>query len=128
MDAKAQILDMLKEGKISTEDALKLLEALEGKKEEKEKEKSSLFKESDAQWLRLRSIDKYGDILVNMAFPLSIFTFGFKFMSQFSPEITSSGISEEELDHIFEAVKNGIKGKILDVNLEDGSRIEIVIE
>ena len=124
MNAKMQILDMLKEGKISTEDALKLLESLE----EPSSEKTSIDSISKAQWLKIRVMDKDDNQVVNLAFPLSIISVGFKFISQLSPEITSSGLSEKDLDNVFEAVKNGITGKILDINSDDGSKIEIVIE
>ena len=125
MDTKTKILDMVKEGKISTEDALKLLEGLDKPKEES---KSSPYSSIDPQWLKIRAIDKDGNIFINLAFPLSIISIGFKFISQLSPEIKTSGLTEEDLDSVFEAVKNGITGKILDIKADDGSNIEIVIE
>ena len=39
-----------------------------------------------------------------------------------------AGFSEEDICEIFEEIKNGASGKIVDIESEDGEKVEIIVE
>jgi len=119
-EEKMRILKMLEEGKINAEEAAKLLEALEST--QKEEAPQTRFK---GRWFRIRVTDLHsGRQKVNVNIPLSLVNLGFSLGARFSPKI--EGISLEE---IWEEIKAGAQGKIVDVeDEEDGERVEIYVE
>jgi hypothetical protein len=116
-----KILEMLREGKINTEEAATLLDALE---EGNGQETSS----APGKVLKIKVSDKQsGAVKVNMGLPL-----GFaRFLKDLIPvseraRIESQGV---DLDAVFANLDSGVKGKLVDVEDErDGHLIEIWIE
>ncbi|MCK9444671.1 MAG: hypothetical protein M0Q14_09135 [Tissierellaceae bacterium] len=124
MSEKLQILNMVKEGKISAEEGVKLLEALEDTITSKEVS----YSDSKAKWLKIRVFEPGDNTKVNVTLPLSLFSVGIKLAGKFSPELKEAGLSDGDLEEIFAAIKSGATGKIVDVDSEDGTKVEIVIE
>ena len=60
--------------------------------------------------------------------PISLVNIGVKLASKFSPEFEASGLSENDMNEIFNAIRNNESGKIIDVESDDGQKVEIVIE
>jgi len=118
---KMKILEMLQEGKINTEEAATLLDALE---EDTGPETAS----APGKVLKIKVSDKQsGAVKVNMGLPL-----GFaRFLKDLIPaperdRIESQGV---DLDAVFANLDSGVKGKLVDVEDErDGHLIEIWIE
>ncbi|MFA5577259.1 MAG: hypothetical protein WCZ27_09580 [Tissierellaceae bacterium] len=124
MSEKLQILSMVQEGKISAEEGVKLLEALD----DTDRPDELLPTDSKAKWLKIRVFEPGDNTKVNVTLPLSLFSVGVKLAGKFSPEIKEAGLSEDDLEEIFAAIKSGATGKIVDVNSEDGTKVEVVIE
>ncbi len=126
MNEKITILNMVKEGKITTEEGVKLLDALENSTEPS---KNLGFNSGGkAKWLKIRVYDPEDATKVNVTLPISLINIGVKLASKFSPEFKDAGLTEEDIEEIFTAVKSGETGKIVDVDSEDGTKVEIVIE
>lgn len=125
-DEKMMILKMLQEGKISADEAAKLLESVDagGKKGDKAAETDESRK-GQGKFFRVMITDTdTGKSRVNLRIPLSVLGIGVKFGAQFAPQI--GGIEQEQ---IMDAISNGQVGKILDVfDNEDGEHVEIFIE
>lgn len=119
-EEKMQILSMVSEGKISAEEGSKLLEALE--------EKSSPQVKKSPKWLKIRVYDPEDDDKVNITLPISLLNVGMKIANKFSPEIKEAGLSDDDLKEIFEAIKNGAEGKLVDIDGENGEKVEIIVE
>ena len=117
---------MLQEGKISADEAAKLLESVDvgGKKGEKTVETDESRK-GQGKFFRVMITDTdTGKSRVNLRIPLSVLGIGVKFGAQFAPQI--GGIEQEQ---IMDAISSGQVGKILDVfDNEDGEHVEIFIE
>lgn len=122
---KLQILNMVKEGKISTEEGVKLLEALESPTDISN---NMVYSGGKAKWLKIRVFDPEDATKVNVTIPISLINVGVKLASKFSPEFKEAGLTENDMEEIFAAIKNGESGKIIDVDSEDGTKVEIVIE
>ena len=121
-----QILRMLEEGKISAEQAAKLLSALEiGAEKEQGPRPSSGARAKKARWFRVRVTDgASGRRKVNINLPLGLVGVGMKMGAKFSPEMKDVDMAE-----IFEAIKTGAQGKIVDVfDDEDGEHVEIFVD
>ena len=120
-DERMKILKMLEEGKLSAEEAARLLKAL-GKPRP---ERRSVPPGSEAKWLRVRVIDlKSGRTSVNVNLPMSLVNVGLKLGAQFVPD--TEGIDFRQVQ---EALRAGLTGKIVDVeDVEEGQRVEIYVE
>lgn len=120
------ILKMLQEGKISAEEAAKLLESVDAGVNKSEKTAESVdFRKGQGKYFRVMITDTdTGKSRVNLRIPLSVLGIGVKFGAQFAPQI--GGIEQEQ---IMDAINSGQVGKILDVfDNEDGEHVEIFIE
>ncbi len=119
---KIQILKMIEEGKITSEEGLKLLEALGN-----EEVLVIADKKEKVKWLKVVAIDAEKNANVKINIPISLVDVGLKIGSKFSKKFdeTLKGI---DLDSILNEVKNGAKGKILTAEQEEGKIIEIYIE
>jgi len=116
-----KILKMLEEGKLSAEEAARLLKALGKAKPERRGQPPT----SEAKWLRVRVTDlKSGRPSVNVNLPMSLVNVGLKLGAQFVPD--TEGIDFRQIQ---EALRAGLTGKIVDVeDAEEGQRVEIYVE
>lgn len=125
-EEKMMILKMLQEGKISADEAAKLLESVDagGKKGGKAVEADESRK-GQGKFFRVMITDTdTGKSRANIRIPLSVLGIGAKFGAQFAPQI--GGVEQEV---IMDAINSGQVGKILDVfDDEDGEHVEIFIE
>ncbi|WMM24701.1 hypothetical protein RBU61_17505 [Tissierella sp. MB52-C2] len=125
MSEKLQILNMVQEGKITAEEGVKLLEALE---DNSKSTNNLVYSGNKAKWLKVRVFDPNDATKVNVTLPVSLINIGVKLAGKFSPEFKAAGLTEEDMEEIFAAIQNGQMGKIVDVDSEDGTRVEVVIE
>ncbi|MEW5959825.1 MAG: hypothetical protein AB1801_19030 [Chloroflexota bacterium] len=126
-EERLQILKMLEAGQINAEEAAQLLAALETatKKEQEPATPSTPPGQGRARWLRIRVTDEAtGKRKVNVNLPLGMVNVALKVGAKFAPDI-----KDMNLDELFEAIKSGAEGKIVDVqDEEDGERVEIFVE
>ena len=129
-EERLQILKMLEEGKITSEEAAGLLEAL-GEKNHKtaQPETSGGFERSmrggKPRWFRVRVTDTdTGKSRVNVRMPIGVVRAGMKMGMKFAPEV--EGLDMEELISV---IQSGEMGKMVDVyDDEDGEHVEVYIE
>ena len=116
-----QILNMVEKGHISSEEAARLLEALEGNGGREAAEE----KRSAARWFRVRVTDmRTGKRKVNVNIPMGLVNVGMRMGAKFAPDM--AGIDTAEL---LRAVQEGAQGKIIDVEDEEGGeRVEVYVE
>jgi len=114
---KFQILKMVQEGKVTADEALKLMEALEGP------DTGAAMSKTAAQWLRVRVTDsKTARPKVNVNLPLGLLSVVTKFVKM-------EDMGGIDLNEIIRLVKEGARGKIVDVmDEEEGVHVEVVIE
>ena len=124
-EEKMMILKMVQDGKITADEAAKLLESLEsGSAKEGKKQNQSPLK-GEGKIFRVAITDTVtGKSRANIRMPLSVIGIGMKFGAHFAPQI--EGI---ETGDLMDAIRGGQVGKILDVfDEEDGEHVEIYIE
>lgn len=125
---KARILKMVEEGKISSEEAVKLLEALEVVPEEPVGMVPSAKPRRFMRFLKLRVYE--GNLekpKVNISVPVGLLKLAMKFI----PEDARAQINDKDidLDEILQAVDENTQGKLLEVDdADDKTRVEIFIE
>lgn len=125
----SRILKMVEEGKINSEKAAELIEALK----EPKGELINLSKEepkSTGKMLKIRVNSNDGDN-VNINFPLSFVSGMIKTFGKI-PNMNISGmenVNKDEMnDTILHAIDGNFTGKILEVKSGDGDIVEIIIE
>ncbi|HLS52681.1 MAG TPA: hypothetical protein VK031_01795 [Tissierellaceae bacterium] len=121
MPEKLQILNMVSEGKISAEEGMELLSALDEPKQDgrdRQKRRS----------LRVKIHGPSEDAKVNATIPISLIRLGFKLASKLSPEFREAGLAEIDLEEIIEAIDDGAVGTIVEVDADDGTKIEVIAE
>jgi DUF4097 and DUF4098 domain-containing protein YvlB len=114
---KLQILKMVQEGKVTADEALKLIEALESS------DAGAGIPKTSAQWLRVRVTDsKTAKPKVNVNLPIGLLSVVTKFVKM-------EDMGGIDLNEIIRQIKEGARGKIVDVQDEDeGVHVEVVIE
>ncbi len=119
-EEKMQVLKMIEEGKVTSEEGIELLNALE--------DKGIQIGARTSKWLKIRVYDPNDKTKVNVNIPIALVDIGLKFATKFSPELKDTNIQEFDFKEIAEAIKNGAEGKIVDVESEDGERVEVLVE
>jgi len=117
---KLQILTMVKEGKITSSEGVELLNALENKSLE--------INNKSSKWIKIRVIDPSDKTKVNVNVPIALVDIGLKLATKVSPDLKDSGVHEINIQEIAEIIKSGAEGKIVDIESENGEKVEIVVE
>ncbi len=120
-EEKMQVLKMIEEGKVSPEEALELLTALEKKQDGA----AGGF----PRWLRVRVKEKGDKTRVKVNLPISLVQIGLKLGRSFVPELRNAGLEKEDIENIMRAIKDGAEGKIVEVEDEDNdTTVEVFVE
>ncbi len=106
------VLSTLKKGKISTEEADKLLANLE---EPKESSKSNGNNTLTKKFLRIRVTDS-GDTKVNINIPIALAEVGLKMVPKEKLNVKGQEIS---IDNILELIEEGTEGELVNVDIYD---------
>ena len=126
-EERLRVLQMLKQGKITAEEAVGLLEAMDLPTDVAESD----VPQTPAKWLRIRVTDLGSNkpkVMVNL--PMKLVNWALKTGNKFSSvggvDIDDMGV---DLNERSEALSYGFRGKLIDVVDEDeGQHVEIVIE
>lgn len=125
-EERLKVLKMVEEAKISAEQAVELLLALESQeKRPKKAEDTASMHKGGGKWLRVRVTDTVtGRTRVNIRVPTSLVGAGLKMGMRLSPEI--EGLDTEQ---IMQFIESGTLGKIMDVtDDDDGEHVEVFLE
>ena len=119
-DERLKILKMVEEGKISPEEAVRLLSVLS-----KAERRRAAASPGEGRWLRVRVTDvDSGKTAVNVNLPVSLVNVGLRMGARFVPEM--EGVNMAELD---DAIRRGLTGKIIDiVDEQERQRVEVYVE
>jgi len=121
-EERMQILNMIRDGKVTPEEGARLLSALDtSQKSETAANKSA----TQGKFLRVRVTDmSSGKVKVNVNLPLALVNVGLKMGARFAPDLEGM-----DADELMEAIRAGAQGKIVDVeDAEDGEKVEVYIE
>lgn len=134
MDERIKILDMLKDGIITVEEANELLKAtnIKGLNNKKENEESELRKKDKKKLLHIKVISADGDkVMVNV--PLKAVKLLLK-NGKINKSIRVGGIDDDflndsiDIDLINEFIDSGESGEIINIESENGDKINIYID
>ena len=123
-EERMKILKMIEEGKISADEAAKLLAALsEGRRGPGGTSASRAA--GVGHWLRIRVTDiASGRSKASVQIPLGLIDAGMKIGAHFAPEVEGVDMSA-----MMDAIRSGVTGKIIDVtDDEDGEHVEIYVD
>jgi hypothetical protein len=139
MEERMKILEMVKDGKITPEDAAQLLEAISAgsassnptSSRRPATPKDPMGSESPSgpgrkpRFLRVRVTDTdTGRPRVNVRLPISMVSVGLKMGSKFAPQV--EGL---DADQLMQIIESGEVGQIVDVTDEDdGEHVEVFLE
>lgn len=121
-EEKIKILEMIEKGQITAKEGMELLSAIESGTNEKKPLKSG-----SAKWIRIRVYDPKEDARVKVNLPISILNAGLKIGSQYSEEVKKH-LGNINMDEIMELIKNGAEGNLVDIEKDDGTKVEIFVE
>jgi hypothetical protein len=123
-EEKKRILDLVREEKISVDEGLRLLEALDITAQE-DASASRRIGGSYGRMLRIRVLDTSDKTRVNVNIPLALAKVAMKFI----PKDVSKQLEEEDidLDQLLAAITESTSGKIVDVDSED-AKVKIYVE
>ncbi|RJP49112.1 MAG: hypothetical protein C4557_11875 [Anaerolineaceae bacterium] len=124
-EERMKILKMIEEGKISADDASKLLAALSDTRRGVPPPPRPPGAPGSPRWLRIRVTDtRTGRSKASVQIPLALVDAGMKIGAHFAPEV--QGV---DMTNVMDALRMGVTGKIIDVtDEEDGEHVEIFVE
>lgn len=124
-EERLKIMKMVQDGKITAEEAIILLEALDGGKKESANAEPQSKPSGPGRWFRVKVSDSStGKPRANIRLPISLVSAGIKMGARFSPEL--DGV---DMNVLREAIVNNRTGMVLDVfDDQDGEHVEIYIE
>ncbi len=117
-EEKIKILEMIKDGVISSEEGLKLLEAVENKNDE------IMMKEDGEKWIKIRITDD-DNTKVNVNLPFKFVKIGMKIGKKYIPD--NEKLNDIDFDEIIEMVEGGAIGKIVEIQ-EGNEKVDIYVE
>jgi hypothetical protein len=117
-DERKRILEMLQVGKITTDEAMKLIDALQLQSEKAQEKKHK------PRWVRIRVTDVQNNrIRVNLTLPVGLVRAGLRTGGNIA------GMEDFDIEGLEDMLNRGETGHFLDVmNEEEDSRVEIFIE
>jgi len=133
-EERLKILKMIQEGKITAEEGVKLMEALESAERLNQQASPGAVRTAGpaqaaggkgGRWFHVRVTDtNTGKVRVNVRLPVNLVNAGVKMGARFSPEV--QGLDMEQL---MQYINSGETGQIVDVyDDEDGEHVEVFIE
>jgi hypothetical protein len=125
-EERVKILKLVQDGKISADQGVQLLEALQDPLKNKAEGPAGQSKGAQvARWFRVSVTDTdTGKVRVNVRLPVNLITAGVKMGARFSPEV--EGL---DMDQLMTLIKAGEIGKIVDVvDEKDGEHVEVFLE
>jgi len=128
MNEKLQILNMLEEGKISAKEASELLEAIEPT--QFKKDTISISDEYKKKYLKIRVYDdENSKSSVSVNLPISLVKAGLNIAMKFNPELSHTGLSENDFEDILSAIDSEIEGEIVNITTDNGKQnVKVYIE
>ncbi|WP_123053271.1 hypothetical protein [Clostridium sp. JN-1] len=123
-----KILKMVEEGKITSDKAKELIEALDSKNTSIEP-LNNISDDTDIinKMLKIRVNSKDGDT-VNVNLPIKFIKTVLKTIGKLPIPDNIKGMESVDLNLISEAIDNGLSGKIADVKSANGDIVEVSIE
>jgi hypothetical protein len=128
-EERMRILKMIEEGKLSSEEGAKLLEALEEPEKAQQREIPLFHRRAEgSRIIRIRVTDvASGKVKVNISVPFTVV----EFLQAFIPKKEKEKMEEKgiDVDSLIQSIRGGEVGKILDVYDEDeDQKVEISVE
>ena len=124
-EERLKIMKLVQDGKITAEEAILLLEALENPKKTAEETTFSHQSGGPGRWFRVKITDtRTGKSRANIRLPIGLVNAGLKMGAKFSPEMEGM-----DMDVVSDALRDGQTGLIIDVfDDEDDEHVEVFIE
>jgi urease accessory protein UreF len=125
---KMKILTLVEQGKITPEEGIRLLNALDRAQAARPVTAPvvrTAVSVGGPRWLRVRVTDTTSNrVRVNVRLPVTVINAGMKLGAHLSPEI-----GQAEMSQIMQAIQSGTTGQIVDVfSDEDREHIEVLLE
>lgn len=124
---KLQILKMVESGKISAEQGAELIKALDDANSSNRDEGMMrlIDKKPGTRWIRIKVFVPEDNTSVNVNLPISLVDVGLKIAKKYAADKMPEDF---DLEQIAEVIKSGAEGKIVEIQNEEGLKVEITIE
>lgn len=125
LEERLKVLQMLKDNKISVDEAAELLKTLEKTNPNGTGAEPFTANVQRGRWMRISVTDNNsGKAKINLKLPIGVVKAGLKLGAKFSPEL-----QEMDSAKLMEAIQDGGTGKIIDVDdKDDNQHVEIFID
>ena len=123
-----KVLKMIEEGHITAEEGQKLMEAIHDDNMDASG-RSIQTSNYNSQFVKIRISD--GEkAKVNVSIPLSLVEIGLKIGEKIGPKYSPDAeiLKEIDFDEIIQAIKEGARGKLVDIDSGEGQTVEIFVE
>ena len=122
-EERKRVLDMLAEGKISSDEAARLLDSLEEKSGHSEAETTQ---NNEGRFLKIHVEDPKDNSKVDVRLPLVLVRAASRFASR-NAKANVNG-ADIDLNELFDAIDKGTKGEVIAITGDNGETVVIGIE
>jgi hypothetical protein len=123
-EERLKILRLLEEGKITADQAVKLMEAVGPSPKEPAEPGHAPYTRRNPRWFRIHVSEvRSGKVLVDVRLPLTLVSAGVKLGAHFSPDVTGL-----DMDEIMKLIHSGAIGRVFEAEQAQNERVEIYIE
>ncbi|SHE82277.1 intein N-terminal splicing region [Caldanaerobius fijiensis DSM 17918] len=124
---KLQILKMVESGKLSAEQGAELIKALDDANSSNRDEgvMRLIGRKPETRWIRIKVFVPEDNTSVNVNLPISLVDVGLKIAKKYAADKMPEDF---DLEQIAEVIKSGAEGKIVEIQNEEGLKVEITIE
>ncbi len=124
-EEQMQILKMVENGQITSDEGMKLLDALGSSKRAN---KPVVYSSNSDKILKVRVIEGNEDVKVNVNIPLALIEVLADVGLKFLPVDRYPELKEIDIKHILDLIHSGVNGKLVDVTAGEGTLVEVLIE
>ncbi|MBL7034027.1 MAG: hypothetical protein ISR91_07765 [Candidatus Delongbacteria bacterium] len=123
---RKQVLEMVAEGKVTVEEAQQLLDALNQQPQDQDNfdlpaKRAGVFRKPRMIYIE---VVEHGRKKVNVRIPLALAKVGMRFVPEDVVDVAGEKIN---LDELFDAVKNGVVGNLVEVE-DNGKQVRIYVK
>lgn len=123
-EERLKILRMLEEGKITADQAVKLMDALGPSPRAAVDHTQAHAARKTTRWFRVRVTEMAtGKVLVDVRLPVTLVSAGAKLGAHFSPDVTGL-----DMETIMKLIHSGASGRVFEAEQRQNEKVEVFIE
>ena len=127
-EERLQILKMIENGQVTSQEGLRLMDAIGSTSETQTHEITSHNSSPSNHMLKVRVVEPNENVKVNVNIPMALIEVLADVGIKFLPEDRYPELKKLDIRKIIDLIHSGVSGKLVDVQAEGGTVVEVYVE